>query len=183
MSTINRTKHDTISKRISRNAVTHRQSISDVMDSLTIPKDYNHLLPAITKAVSTIINYGNDARQLKAVKQLIAGIDAARTVGYMPTCSSSGYMPMSDGPDAYYENPIVDKEGNITRPGGWSYGHEAEILWEKLSDTPDFERDFDDDEVILKEMINAANRSQIFSALGIELVLLDGLLVYGGHTN
>ena len=166
-------------KRISNCALTHQQSVEDIMLSLTFEKGTDRLAPIVENAARTIIKRANDLRLTRAANQCIGGLEEALSETYIP--SGKGWMPLSDGPVCCYIQPTTDEQGNILKEGRWVFesdDYETNELMRQL----EIERAVDIHKVELEQAIASVNSSMVFKAAEVEFILTDDLLVYGGST-
>lgn len=166
-------------KRINRSALTHQQKISEVMDSLTVDKKLAHLMPIITNVVRTILDEGNKWRLQKAANSCVSAVHQALYETYLPEQNSCGWFPLSSGPDNIYIPPTTDSQGNIIKDGRWVYESEDEydtLCYSRVQHP----RDFDGVLISLQEAVARANKSQVFQTAGVELIVTDDCLVFGG---
>ena len=169
-----------IKRRITRSAQTHRQHLSDVMDSLTVDKKHAHLLPIIENVARRLVENGNQSRLRKAANDCVYMVERTLNETYwFDEHRSCGWFPLSDGPNCMYVDLEADEKGNILKEGSWVY--ESDDDYDRYSrPLSGAEVGFNADLIALQEAVKAANKSLVFQTAGVQLIVTDDLLVCGG---
>lgn len=162
--------------RLKRHATTHRQYVNHVMESLTIDKQHDHLSPIIENAVRMIVAAANNARQYEAANDCLRAIDNVLSDVYLT--AGGEYTPKDYETGTNLGEQVthgfkVDADGNTIKDSTLISYDDPELY-------KDNKRLLENRRLKLEEAVKAANSSAVFQTAGVELIITEGLLIYGG---
>lgn len=174
MKTLEQRFSEQAARKINNNPLTHQQTLTEVTDSWTVDKKYQHLLPIINSATQEIINAANEYRLTKAARRCLTDVCSALEDVYQ--CG----VPMSFDADGIFTGTLATSTGQIIDRGTWYYAGDADAYQDQQSEAYDAGALNTSELDAVKASVRAANQSEVFKTAGVELVILDGPLIYGG---
>ncbi len=177
MDTTLTTKSDSIkAKRISKCALTHQQSVEDVMGSLVIDKQHDHLAPIVENVVRRLVLHFNEVRLQRAATSCVSGVERCLNDTYslhQYATSADDWQSMWNDGDCCFHGLKCDSQGNLLEQGSFEHFDYADQM--RMA-----EFKFDADWVALDNAVREVNNSSVFKTAGVMLIATSDLLVYGG---
>ncbi len=170
----------TLGERITISSFTRKQKVSDVVGPICFEEGTEHLQPIVVNAITLVVEKANEVRQQRAAEDCIQPIAEQLAEDYIQELDYM--MPMSQvNPNESLTTAKVDRDGNIISAAMWY--KEVEIDEEDPRYNERYCKPIAVDQYTLEAAVRAANKSKVFEACKLELVLTDGLMLYVGTTN